>query len=104
MIHQELSDGKCITTHDNGEKMPGPVSDSYDPEFSTSDRATRVREAIMQQRDSITQILGEQLLHIVSVVDDEFEPTIQPQKVIMEFTERELRIIRFALNIAIDSI
>jgi hypothetical protein len=74
MIHQELSDGKCITTHDNGEKMPGPVSDSYDPEFSTSDRATRVREAIMQQRDSITQILGEQLLHIVSVVDDEFEP------------------------------
>lgn len=79
--------------------MPGPVSDSYDP------RATAVREAIMEQRDRLTEILGEKLLPIVDIAEDEFYHTL-PKNFAKRFVfnERELRIIRFALNRAIDTI
>ena len=56
--------------------MPGPVSDSYDPEFSTGTRATCVREAIMEQRDRLTDILGDKLLPIVAIAEDEFDHPI----------------------------
>lgn len=84
--------------------MPGPVSDSYDPEFSTGERATRVREAITKQRDRLTTILGEKLLPIVEVVDGNCKTTRSRKYIHLSFTEQELRIIRFALNRAIDSI
>lgn len=107
MIHKQLPDGRCITTLDDGTeiKMPGPVSDSYDPEFSTGSRATAVREAIMTQRDKFTKVLGDKLLPIVDIANDEFECTLPPgASRRFTFTEREMRIIRFALNRAIDSI
>ena len=85
--------------------MPGPISDSYDPEFSTGARATIVREAIATQRDRFTEILGDKLLPIVNIAEDEFTHTLPAEEVIdIEFTERELRILRFALNRAIESI
>lgn len=87
-----------------GGNMPGPVSDSYDPEFSTGARATAVREAIMTQRDRFTKVLGDRLLPIVDIANDEFECTLPPgASRRFTFTEREMRIIRFALNRAIDS-
>ena len=110
MIHKELPNGKCITTNDDGTElgvstMPGPVSDSYDPEFSTGANATVVREGIMEQRDRITKILGDKLLYIVDVAEDRFDHTLPKRyQIKMNFTERELRLIRFALNRAIDSI
>jgi hypothetical protein len=85
--------------------MPGPISDSYDPEFSTGARATAVREAIMEQRDRLTEILGEKLLPIVDIAEDEFDHTFSKNFAKrFVFNERELRIIRFALNRAIDTI
>jgi hypothetical protein len=86
-------------------EMPGSISDSYDPEFSTGARATAVREAIEEQRDRLTQILGKDLLPIVDIAENDFKNTL-PIGFTKElkFTERELRIIRFALNRAIESI
>jgi hypothetical protein len=85
--------------------MPGPISDSYDPEFSTGANATLVREAIESQRNRITNILGEKLINILDIVYDDFRRTTKyPYHISMHFTERELRIIRFALNRAIESI
>lgn len=82
--------------------MPGPISDSYDPEFSTGERARSVREAIEEQRNRLTTILGDRLLYIVDVIENNVSQTIEP--VSFKLTEREMRIIRFALNRAIESI
>ncbi len=85
--------------------MPGPVSDSYDPEFSTAANATDIREAIIEQRDRFTTLLGDTLLPIVDIVHDEFEHTQSLNfRTRMTFSERDLRIIRFALNRAIESV
>ena len=85
--------------------MPGPVSDSYDPEFSTSENADAVRDAIKKQRDRLSKVLGPQLLPILDIVDDSFEHTL-PLKFrrTVTFSERDLRIIRFALNRAIETV
>jgi hypothetical protein len=82
--------------------MPGPISDSYDPEFSTGERARSVREAIEEQRNRLSAILGDKLLYIVDVIENNVSQTIEP--VSFKLTEREMRIIRFALNRAIESI
>lgn len=85
--------------------MPGPVSDSHDPEFVTGANAADVREAIEVQRDKFTKILGERLLPIVAIAHDEFTGTLPAgASRRFTFTEREMRIIRFALNRAIESI
>ena len=38
--------------------MPGPVSDSYDPEFSTGANAQEVCDAVAALRDRVTEALG----------------------------------------------
>lgn len=80
--------------------MPGPVSDSYDFEFGTSDNANDVREGLQSVVDQIGGLLGAKLLNIVDIVRSESLQT----KVTIELTEQELRIIRFGLNRAIASI
>ncbi len=79
--------------------MPGPISDSYDPEFGTSTRAAIVATAIAEVRDRITKEIGVELRHIVPVCE-----STNGQMSSIEFTERELRIIRFSLNRALESI
>ena len=80
--------------------VPGPISDSYDPEFSTGANANDVREGIRDVVDRIGEVLGEKLLNIVEIVHSE---NLQ-NKVSIELTEQELRIIRFGLNRAIETI
>lgn len=78
--------------------MPGPVSDSYDPEFGTGANAHDVAEAIQALCDVVGEGLGERQ-HIVGVVhgpDGKLYRTT--------LTERERRIIRFALERALDTI
>lgn len=79
--------------------MPGPISDSYDPEFGTGTRAAIVATAIAEVRDKITKEIGVELRDIVPVCESETR-----QMSTLEFTERELRIIRFSLNRALESI
>lgn len=78
--------------------MPGPVSDSYDPEFSTGANAQDVRDAIIEARDALAYGLDE-TKNIVSVVHGRagrLKATI--------LTEKQRRVVRFALNRALESI
>lgn len=77
--------------------MPGPVSDSYDPEFGTSSNADDVRTAIRSVTEKIGHVLGSELKNIVSVAQQ------GPRgKKLLSFTENELRVIRFSLNKVLD--
>jgi len=81
--------------------MPGPVSDSYDPEFGTGANAQEVTDAITALRDRATKALGtDELENILEVIcgknGRDVTLTIR--------NERELRILRFALNRALESI
>jgi hypothetical protein len=81
--------------------MPGPVSDSYDSEFGTGSNACDVRDAIRKIIDKkITKKLGPNLKNIVEIVHSNDKKTI----VKMPMTEKEMRIVRFALNRALESI
>jgi hypothetical protein len=80
--------------------MPGPVSDSFDPEFSTAANAQDVREMIGHVRDRVVgRRLAPHLKDIVDVVHGQPGDTF---KIVL--TERDLRIIRFAMNRALASI
>lgn len=59
----------------------------------------------MEQRDRFTKILGDKLLPIVDIAHDEFDHTLPLNFTSqMTFSERDLRVIRFALNRAIESV
>jgi 16S rRNA C1402 N4-methylase RsmH len=75
------------------------VSDSYDPEFGTGANAHDVAQAIRQVRERVTLKLGPELHNIVAVAQGDPGRTHN-----VEFTERELRVIRFALNRALETI
>ena len=79
--------------------MPGPVSDSYDPEFGTGANALDVAEAIGDVKGKIDGKLGPGLKNIVAVAQGDDGEDHE-----MIFTERELRIIRFCLNRSKESI
>ena len=77
--------------------MPGPVSDSYDPEFSTSANVDDVRDAI---RGVVKKMeMGPELKEIVGVVQGP-----PGKRTIFSLSEREMRTIRFALNRALETI
>lgn len=79
--------------------MPGQVSDSYDPEFSTGSNARDVAEAIQEVIDRATEHLGEELHPIVAVAQGAPGRTID-----VKLSEREWRVIRFGLNRALETI
>lgn len=80
--------------------MPGPVSDSYDPEFGTAENASVVCEAIVEIRGRITAGIGsETLLNIV-----ELARAIDGPPTAVALSERQLRIIRFCMNRALESL
>jgi len=79
--------------------MPGPVSDSYDPEFGTSSNCQLVKDEIKKQVDKIGELLGPRLKYIVSVCEGP-----QGKGKTLRLTEKELRVIRFALNRALETL
>lgn len=81
--------------------MPGPVSDSYDPEFGTGANAQDVSNAISLVIAKIESSLGPELHNIVQVVQNKEEYAYLHQ---CRFTEWQLRAIRFGLNRALESI
>lgn len=84
--------------------MPGPVSDGYDPEFGTSSNAADVRGAIDHVRALITGALGDELKHIVEVSQRVIDEMYDDEPVMVPFTEAELRVIRFCLDRAKQSV
>jgi hypothetical protein len=82
--------------------MPGLVSDSYDPEFCTSANAADVASALREVVQKVSYgIACDDLRNIVALAQSQDHRGSQRTVV---FSERELRIIRFALNRAIESI
>lgn len=80
--------------------MPGPVSDSYDPEWGTSANGAEITEAISEVYDRVSGILGHrEPLYVLKLVRSDL-----PQPIAATLTEKEWRIIRFALERAGDSI
>ena len=73
--------------------MPGPVSDSYDPEFGTSSNAQDVADEVMKVRDKVAATLGDELKNIVSVVHGKAGNLHA-----ITFSEKERRVLRFCLN------
>ena len=79
--------------------MPGPVSDSYDPEFGTGAGAAIVVQGIKQALEPIDKKLGPGLKDIVEVAC-----SVDGRLIRMGFSERELRLIRFACRRALETI
>jgi hypothetical protein len=79
--------------------MPGPVSDSYDPEFGTGANASDVKQAIEAVVDRMTSYLGPELKAIVTVAQG---PHGKANR--LWLNEREMRVIRFGLNRALETI
>lgn len=80
--------------------MPGPVSDSYDPEFGTGENARLVREEVEFLRDHIGKGLGDPLPILDVVRGARAGAHVKD----FAFSERERRILRFALNRALESL
>lgn len=80
--------------------MPGPVSDSYDPEFGTSSNAQDVADAIREVRLKVSAYIGsDQLKNIVDLAQSK-----NGRAAHHAFSERELRIIRFCLDRSLESV
>ena len=79
--------------------MPGPVSDSYDPEFGTGENAHDVAEGLHEVVDLMGESLGDELKNIVEVAQGG-----EGQCVYVRLSERHRRLIRFGLNRALESI
>ena len=79
--------------------MPGPVSDSYDPEFGTGANCDDVKQATQDVVERIGKVLGPLLHNIVTVVQEE---EVYGTKHQLELSEKELRVIRFGLNRAME--
>jgi hypothetical protein len=78
--------------------MPGPVSDSYDPEFSTGANREEVRDALREMSELLSRKIGAERDYILDVVR-----RARRGKKIASFTERELRILRFGVERGLES-
>lgn len=78
--------------------MPGPVSDSYDPEWGTAENARAIREQLREAYQQVTTVLDSQppwpILAVVETPPDAFQPT----HVAALLSAKHWRIIRFALE------
>jgi hypothetical protein len=80
--------------------MPGPVSDSYDPEFGTRETANEIIDALSDVYDRVSAVLeNREPMSIRKLVRADL-PTARQAG----FSEKEWRLIRFALERAQESI
>ena len=81
--------------------MPGPVSDSFDPEWTTSSNRQDIADALSVMHSALGVIIGSGPKYILDVVhtSDLDAPVIE-----CKFTEKELRVLRFACERAKESL
>ena len=80
--------------------MPGPVSDSYDPEFGTGANCDEISSALRGVYREVSDILGKQPpMYILDLVRADLRKSIKAT-----LTEKQWRLIRFALERAEESI
>lgn len=81
--------------------MPGPVSDSYDPEWGTIAEAEEIYDSLQRVYKKVSKILGEKPpIYIKELVLANDLNTL----LTAELTEQEWRIIRFAIERAYHSL
>lgn len=79
--------------------MPGPVSDSYDPEWGTAENADLVRGFLNKVRDRLTSVLGTaETQNIVEVLRRSNKGVYN-----MPLCEQEIRLLRFAISRALET-
>lgn len=82
--------------------MPGPVSDSYDPEFGTADNACQIRRALWDMYAMVSGVLSDRSpVYVSELVHD---LTNRQGEITATMTERQWRLLRFALERAINSL
>lgn len=83
--------------------MPGPVSDSYDPEWGTSANGDEIRSALDAVYEKLTKTLGNMapmpILELVGSTERRLQDGITAR-----LTEKEWRLLRFAVERARESI
>jgi len=80
--------------------MPGPVSDSYDPEWSTGANAREIDEALEGMYQTVSEILGQrEPMYILNLVRAELPTVLEAA-----LSERQWRLLRFAVERARESI
>lgn len=80
--------------------MPGPVSDAFDPEWGTRANADEIMDALLGMHARVTGILGgEPPMWILDLVRAKL-----PHPISATLTEKEWRLLRFALERASESI
>ena len=85
--------------------MPGSISDAYDPEFGTAENAAIVEQAITHLRDRIAEEIGDgKLKDIVTLAKQYIVDDGRTNKAEVRLSIVELRILRFAMNRALESI
>jgi hypothetical protein len=83
--------------------MPRPARDSVDPEFVTAENANELRVALRHVRKQITLAIGTD--DLVNILDMLHQQKINKGRVRRcELYESELRLIRFAIDRALESI
>lgn len=80
--------------------MPGPISSSYDPEWGSGENAQEIEDALGAVYERLSQILGhKQPIYILDLVRQNL-----PEKTTATLTEKEWRLLRFAVERAKESI
>lgn len=82
--------------------MPGPVSDSYDPEWGTSRAAGDIKNAIESVYKTVSSILGDR--DPVDIRNLAYEESKRSSQITARLSEWQWRIIRFSLERAEESI
>lgn len=82
--------------------MPGPVSDSFDPEWGTSSNRAEIDEALENVYNKLSTILEHQVpIYILDLVERDDLNLIDYTA---NLTEKEWRLLRFALERARESL
>lgn len=80
--------------------MPGPISDSYDPEWGSGSHRERIRNELNSVYVKVSTILlNNPPIFIGDLVTREL-----PEKIQAELSEKDWRLIRFALERAGESL
>lgn len=79
--------------------MPGPISDSYDPEWGTNCHA--LHDELIKMYELVSRVLGNQPpVYVLNLLPE----TVFPEPITATLTEREWRLLRFALERAIQAL
>lgn len=80
--------------------MPGPVSDAYDPEWGTRAKAGEIRQELEEVYEELSAILGHRTpMNILELVQADL-----PNPIPSWLTEKQWRLLRFAVERARESI